>query len=241
MVARRTFIKSASLAVLAASTSRIYVRDALAQQAPNSSGSEPARLKAPAGACDCHHHIYDAARFPVRAGSRVIPNARVEDYRLLQKRIGTSRNIVVTPIGFPATLAENLVTLDAIKQAGGNARGVAIINPTISNADLQTLHDGGVRGIRFSSTGGSVPAAISKEIEPLAKRVARPRLACADQHRGGSNPRNGGSLEPTAGNPRDRPHGPHPAAPGRRGPGVQVHTSSDRQGPHLGETFDHLR
>jgi D-galactarolactone isomerase len=70
------------------------------------------------------------------------------------------------------TIAENLVTLDAIKQAGGNARGVAIINPTISNADLQTLHDGGVCGIRFSSTGGSVPAAIAKEIEPLAKRVA---------------------------------------------------------------------
>jgi D-galactarolactone isomerase len=172
MVARRAFIKTASLAVLVASTTRIYVRDGLAQQAPNSSGTEPAKLKAPAGACDCHHHIYDATRFPVRAGSRVVPNARVEDYRLLQKRIGTSRNIVVTPIGFPATLAENLVTLDAIKQAGGNARGVAIINPTISNADLQTLHDGGVRGIRFSSTGGSVPAAIAKEIEPLARRVA---------------------------------------------------------------------
>jgi hypothetical protein len=57
MVARRTFIKSASLAVLVASTSRFYVRDCLAQQAPNSSGTEPAKLKAPAGACDCHHHI----------------------------------------------------------------------------------------------------------------------------------------------------------------------------------------
>jgi D-galactarolactone isomerase len=103
MVARRTFIKGASLAVLVASTSRIYVRDGLAQQAPNSSGTEPAKLKAPAGACDCHHHIYDAARFPVRAGSRVVPNARVEDYRLLQKRTGTSRNIVVTPIGLYST------------------------------------------------------------------------------------------------------------------------------------------
>jgi hypothetical protein len=37
---------------------------------------------------------------------------------LLQEGIGTSRKI--TPIGFPATLAEKLVTLDAIKQAGGN-------------------------------------------------------------------------------------------------------------------------
>ena len=80
MIARRTFIKGASLAVLVGSTSQIYVRDGLAQQVPNSSGTEPAKLKAPAGACDCHHHIYDAARFPVRAGSRVVPNARVEDW-----------------------------------------------------------------------------------------------------------------------------------------------------------------
>src|SRR5882762_6756940 len=172
MIARRTLIKGASMAALAATTSGISIRDSLAQQVPNSSGTAPAKINAPPGACDCHHHIYDAARFPVRAGARVVPNARVEDYRLLQKQIGTSRNIVVTPIGFPATLAENLVTLDAIKQAGGNARGVAIVNPTISNADLKTLHDGGVRGIRISSTGGSVPAAVAKEIEPLAKRVA---------------------------------------------------------------------
>src|SRR4051794_2248253 len=172
MIVRRTFIRGASMAALAASTTGLNIRESLAQQVPNSAGTEPAKVKAPPGACDCHHHIYDAGRFPVRVGSRVVPNARVEDYRLLQTRIGTSRSIVVTPIGFPATLAENLVTLDAIKQAGGNARGVAIINPTISNVDLKTLHDGGVRGIRFSSTGGSVPAAIAKEIEPLAKRVA---------------------------------------------------------------------
>src|ERR1700758_2945858 len=139
MVARRTFIKSASLAVLVASTSRIYVRDGLAQQAPNSSGTEPAKLKAPAGACDCHHHIYDAARFPVRPGVQVVPNARVEDYRLLQRRLGTTRDIVVTPTPYPATLADNLVTLDAIKQLGPNARGVAIVSPEMTDADLKTL------------------------------------------------------------------------------------------------------
>jgi D-galactarolactone isomerase len=78
----------------------------------------------------------------------------------------------IPPIGFPAKFDENLVTLDAIKQANGNARGVAIVSPAISGAELTALHEGGVRGIRFSSTGGSVPPAVSKEIEPLAKRVA---------------------------------------------------------------------
>ncbi len=132
MIARRTFIQGTTSAVFAATASGLLLGDSHAQQAPNSAGSEPAKLKAPPNACDCRHHIYDAARFPVRAGSRVVPNARVEDYRLLQKRIGTSRNIVVTPIGFPAKFDENLVTLDAIKQGGGNARGVAIVSPAIS-------------------------------------------------------------------------------------------------------------
>jgi D-galactarolactone isomerase len=77
MVARRPFIKGASLAVFVASTSRIYVRDGLGQQAPNSSGTEPAKLKAPAGACDCHHHIYHAARFSgPRRFTRDIERAR---------------------------------------------------------------------------------------------------------------------------------------------------------------------
>jgi len=108
-IARRTFIKGASMLALAASTSRMYVRDSFAQQVPNSTGAEPAKLKAPPGACDCHHHIYDAVRFPpATPGGRIIPDARVEEFRLLQRRIGTSRNIVVTPSAY---VTDNRVTL----------------------------------------------------------------------------------------------------------------------------------
>src|SRR5712691_6440068 len=169
MIARRTFIKGASLAVLGASTSQIYVRDGLAQQVPNSSGNEPARLKAPAGACDCHHHIYDAARFPpVEPGGAIIPNARLEEYRLLQKRIGTTRNIVVTPLAY---VTDNRVTLDAIARLGPNARGVAVIRPTIKDAELKILADGGIRGIRFSLSNPSNAVTSIDMIEPLSKRV----------------------------------------------------------------------
>ena len=93
MIARRTLIKGASLVALGAATSAISLREAPAQQVPNSSGTEPAKVKAPPGACDCHHHIYDVARFPQPAGARgAIANARVEEFRLLQKRIGTTRS-----------------------------------------------------------------------------------------------------------------------------------------------------
>jgi len=169
MIARRTFIKRASMLALAASTSRLYVRDSFAQQVPNSSGTEPARLKAPPGACDCHHHIYDALRFPAPAtGGRLIPDARLEEFRLLQRRLGTTRNIVVTPSAY---VTDNRVTLDAIAKLGANARGVAVIHPDITDAGLKVLADGGIRGIRFSITDPATAATSIDMIEPLSKRV----------------------------------------------------------------------
>ena len=124
-IGRRTFLQGTSLAALSAAG----LFDARASQAqvavPNSTGTELPKLKAPALACDCHHHIYDTARFPApEPGAE--PNARVAEYRLLQRRIGTTRDVVVTPRPYAT---DNRVTLDAIAQLGANARGVAVIHP----------------------------------------------------------------------------------------------------------------
>src|ERR1035437_8847842 len=147
MIARRTFIKGVSMVTMGSGGSAISVGVSEAQQVPNSSGIKPARLKAPVGACDCHHHIYDAVRFPpAQPGGTIIPDARVEEYRMLQRRIGTSRNVVVTPLAYAT---DNRVTLDAIARLGPNARGVAVIRPTVTDAELKMLADGGIRGIRF--------------------------------------------------------------------------------------------
>ena len=68
-----------------------------AETVPWSAGTEPPKLKAPPNACDCHMHIYDS-RFPVAPTAKLRPgNATVDDYRRLQKRLGTTRNVVVTP------------------------------------------------------------------------------------------------------------------------------------------------
>jgi D-galactarolactone isomerase len=167
-IPRRTVLKGAGLAALSATG--ILSLEAWPQvEVPNSSGTELPKLKAPALACDCHHHIYDTARFP--AIQRPEPNARVAEYRLLQKRIGTTRDVVVTPSAYGT---DNRVTLDAISQLGANARGVAVIHPTITDAELKTLDRGGIRGIRFalSTTPNGNQAVTSLDmIEPLAKRV----------------------------------------------------------------------
>jgi hypothetical protein len=96
MIARRTFIKGASLAAIAAATSAIHIEQSRAQQVPNSVGTDQPKLKAPANAADCHMHTYDPMRFPMPPNPRAAPtNATVEDYRLLQKRIGTTRVVIV--------------------------------------------------------------------------------------------------------------------------------------------------
>src|ERR1700748_3103163 len=145
MIKRRTFL--AGSAALAATG----MTSASAQQVPNSAGTDAPKLKAPANACDCHMHIYDGDRFPpARPGpqSRMQANAAVPQYRLLQQLLGTTRTVIVTPAAY---VTDNRVTLDGIEQLGRDrTRGVAVVHPTVTDAELKTLNDGGIRGIRFT-------------------------------------------------------------------------------------------
>src|SRR6185369_10781829 len=88
--------------------------------------------------------------------------------RLFQKRIGTTRNIIVTPGPY---VEDNRVTTDAIAQLGPNARGVASFRPGISDAQLKAMTEAGVVGLRFSQSPPTATTTLD-QIEPLAKRVA---------------------------------------------------------------------
>jgi predicted TIM-barrel fold metal-dependent hydrolase len=167
-IGRRTFLQGTGLAALSAA-GLFDARDARTQVAvPNSTGTELPKLKAPPLACDCHHHIYDTARFPA-PDPGAEPNARAAEYRLLQQRIGTTRDVIVTPRPYAT---DNRVTLDAIAQFAPNARGVAVIHPTITDAELKALARGGIRGIRFSLAPAAIAPATSLDmIEPLSKRI----------------------------------------------------------------------
>ena len=128
-------------------------------------------LAIPAHACDCHLHIYDA-RFPQTADAAALQAlATVNEYRLLQKRLGTTRAIVVTPRNYGV---ENDVTLDAIAQLGSKStRGVAVLRSDVSDATLSALHAGGIRGVRFSLYTPKNAAASFEMVEPLAARIAK--------------------------------------------------------------------
>jgi predicted TIM-barrel fold metal-dependent hydrolase len=132
---------------------------------PNSAGTAPPTLKAPDHSCDCHFHIYDADLFPPKGAA--IPNAKVADYRLLQRRLGLTRLVVCTPSPYGT---DNSASLDAIAKFGANARGVAVVDASVTDDELRKLDRGGIRGIRFSNPGPKA-ATTFEMIEPLAKRA----------------------------------------------------------------------
>jgi D-galactarolactone isomerase len=162
---RRSFLLKVSCGA-AAIAAPAWPETAAAQQVPWSAGTEAPRLKAPANAADCHHHIYDS-RFPVAPQATLKPgDATVADYRLLQTRIGTVRHVVVQPSTYGV---DNRCLLDALGQFGANARGVAVVNTEVTDTELKSLGAAGVRGIRFNL---APPGTTTLDmIEPLSKRV----------------------------------------------------------------------
>ena len=141
---RRTLLAGAVATAAVAAT----VRAAPAQTAPFSTGSGPAKLKAPALACDSHLHIFDT-RFPASPHwkGQPVEDATLDAYRQVQKRIGTTRAVIVNPSTYGI---DNRCTLDATERMGKDARAVVVVDLDISDADLQAMAAKGARGVRVN-------------------------------------------------------------------------------------------
>ena len=135
-----------------------------------SAGDARPQVPVASGACDCHIHVYDG-RYPVAAGTALTPpDATVDDYLRLQARLGLSRVVLVTPSTYGA---DNRCMLEGLAQfaaRGRDARGVAVISGKETDAQLQALHDAGVRGVRINL---SLPGPHTlQSIAPIAHRIA---------------------------------------------------------------------
>jgi D-galactarolactone isomerase len=133
---------------------------------PAENGSRP-RLKAPAGTCDTHMHIYDR-RYPAAPTAKFYPpDAPVAAYLKVRERLGIERTVVVQPSTYGT---DNRCTLEAMAAMGNSARGVAVVDQLASEAGLERLTKAGVRGIRFFMLpGGALPWDI---LEIMSARVA---------------------------------------------------------------------
>lgn len=119
----------------------------LSQPVPHSLGLDRPARRLPPMACDCHMHIFDPRFKPSPHWTRQPPLAPVAAYRRLQERLGTTRAIVVTPSTYGT---DNRCTLDALAQLGSDARGVAMVDPYVSEAELDELASRGIRGLRLN-------------------------------------------------------------------------------------------
>jgi D-galactarolactone isomerase len=116
-------------------------------------GSIRPRLVAPPGACDTHMHVYDH-RFPLAPTATFDPpDALVPEYLAMRQRLGIERSVVVQPAGYGK---DNSCTLDAMAAIGASARGIAVVDETVSDAELERLTTAGIRGIRFHMLPGGV-------------------------------------------------------------------------------------
>ena len=126
----------------------------------------------PAGAVDAHCHVFGPmAEYPFSANAKYLPqDATPEMLFALRDRLGFARNVIVQA---SCHGTDNAATLNAIARSGGKARGIAVVDPAIGEAELDALHEGGMRGVRFNFLKRLVDNAPKDKFLDVAGRVAR--------------------------------------------------------------------
>jgi 2-pyrone-4,6-dicarboxylate lactonase len=132
--------------------------------------SRPAYVPPP-GAVDAHVHVFGPeAEFPFSPKAKYHPeDATPEMLFALRDRLGLSRNVIVQA---SCHGTDNAAMLAAIANSGGRARGVAVVDPDIGEAELQKLHEGGIRGVRFNFLKRLVDHAPKDKLLEIARRIA---------------------------------------------------------------------
>ncbi len=147
MITRRNFL------VGALGTGTLLSARSLFAKAPQPATA--VNFEVPAGACDCHVHVFgDPARYPFFAGRTYTPEpALPEELAELHRRLHLQRVVIVQPSVYGT---DNRATLDAIKSRGAVARGIAVIDDQTPERELDAMNRAGVRGIRLNlATGGT--------------------------------------------------------------------------------------
>ncbi|OYY89379.1 MAG: 2-pyrone-4,6-dicarboxylate hydrolase [Sphingomonas sp. 28-66-16] len=130
------------------------------------------RFVPPPGAVDAHVHVFGPeATFPFSPMAKYHPeDATPEMLFALRDKLGFSRNVIVQA---SCHGVDNAATLNGIAKSNGRARGVAVVDPGISDADLDALHAGGIRGVRFNFLKRLVDNAPKDKFLDVARRIER--------------------------------------------------------------------
>ena len=146
-------------------------------------------------------------RVSLRAGAQIHALRRVQGSSSSRCAI-TSASPATWSCRRPATAPTTARWSMRCAHSGGRARGVATVRRSVTDAELQAMHDAGVRGVRFNF----VKRLVDFTPQGRADRDRRPhraaRLARRDLFRGGGPARAVGLLHRAADHRRRRSHGP---------------------------------
>jgi predicted TIM-barrel fold metal-dependent hydrolase len=142
MLSRRGFLTGMIAGGLARS-----LRPSIPPEDPHS--IRPVHFDVPERASDCHVHVFgDPSRFPFAASRTYTPELRsAAELLAVHRALHISRVVIVQPSVYGT---DNSCTLDAMKQYGAGARGIAVLASAIPSTTLDNMERAGIRGVRIN-------------------------------------------------------------------------------------------
>ena len=137
-------------------------------QPPRLAARVPA-LVCPPGATDCHVHVYgpDSLYAPASTRGFNVPDALPSSLKNMLDSLNIDRVVLVQPSGYGT---DNSRHMDAIAELGRPARVIAALRADAPDAQLDRMHEAGVRGVRYNiGHAGAVPIS---EMPVMAGRIA---------------------------------------------------------------------
>lgn len=129
----------------------------------------PAAYDLPRGACDTHAHVVAADReaYPVVPERTYTPHPATEQaYLAMLDAQGMTRGVLVQ-ISVYGT--DNRYMLQVLRRHPDRLRGIGVVAPSVTDAELEMMHAAGVRGLRINVLfGGGIGF---DAMETLARRI----------------------------------------------------------------------
>src|SRR5215469_6846151 len=142
MLSRRGFLSGMAIGGLARSLR-------LTTSPENLHSTTPIQFDVPERSCDCHVHVFgDPSRFPFAASRTYTPEpASAAELLAIHQALHISRVVIVQPSVYGT---DNSCTLDAMRQFGSAARGIAVLASAIRSTALDSMERAGIRGVRIN-------------------------------------------------------------------------------------------
>ncbi len=129
------------------------------------------RFKLPPKSWDTHGHIFGPESkyaYSPRRGYTP-PDATLAAYETLHRTLGVARGVLTQPSVYGV---DNTAMLDAMARSDGRLMGVASVDKEVSEEELTSLHDAGVRGIRINlADKGGNPFDSFSDVQAMGDRI----------------------------------------------------------------------